>query len=117
MGVAHSGLANRYFSVRYTHLFSGRTDIPNSAFRIGSFLKAIKKSTRRRKIPFSIDLSTWLRHSWFANSDFAESHLCIRAAITIGIFLRMRIFEIQTLRQPGASFPGRYNAAFAYFLH
>ena len=53
MGVAHSGMANRYFSVRYMRLISGRANLPNHAFRIKSFLKAIKGNLLEdRRTPF-----------------------------------------------------------------
>ena len=118
MGVAHSGLANRFFDVRYMHLVSGRTDLPNHAFRIKAFLKAIKrKSARRQKIPCSIDLLSWLYHNWFGGANVAESQICSWAAISIGGFLLYAYFrnsELKTVRSVFLS--RRCITTFAYFF-
>ena len=92
MGVDHSGLANRYFAVRYMHLISGRANLRNRAFRIKAFLKAIGgKSTRRQKIPAPIDLLEWLYKERLRNDNVAGSQVCICGAVTIWVFSFMRL--------------------------
>ena len=87
MGIAHAGLANRYYDVRYMRLISGRSDLPFRAFRIKAFLKAPKrKSTRRQKIPFSVDFLTWLQHSRLDGNGNSDSHVCVWDAIMMGFF-------------------------------
>ena len=105
MGVSHSGLANRFFAVRYMRPISWRSDFPNHAFRTKAVSKAIKKkSDRRQKIPFSIDLLNWLYENWPKGNTAKESKICTWGAITIGFCFRMRLSEIQNLRRRDASF-------------
>ena len=104
-GVSHSGLADRFFDVRYLHLISRRYDLANHASRIKAFSKSInEKSTRRQQIPFSIYLSEWLYIEWFYGNTVTGSQICICDAVTIGVFFLMRISEIHNSRHRGASF-------------
>ena len=101
MGVSHSGLAIRFFAVRYMRLISGRANLSNRAFRTKAFLKAIKKkSARRPKNPFSIDLLEWLFADWFGDHEVTDPKICILDAIAIGFsfacgFLRCEMYDAE----------------------
>ena len=100
MGISHSGLANRYYAIRYMHLISGRTDLSPHAFRINAFLKALRRKTiARQKIPFSVDLLEWVCREWFEGNESSDSHPCLRDAVLMGFssvwgFRRSKTFDI-----------------------
>ena len=109
MGIDHSGLANRYYSFRYAKLISGRTDLPNRAHRIEAFSKALRrKSTRRKKIPFSINLLSWMYNLRMNTESMVNLRsgydTCVRRAIPIGFFFRMGVSEVHRIRKIDSSF-------------
>ena len=88
MWIALPGRANRYYEIRYMHLISGRTDLTLRAFRIAAFLKALKrKPTHRHKIPFYIDLLTWLHQDGLGGHGNSASHVCLGSDFNVFFLL------------------------------
>ena len=105
MGVAYSALGNRFYAVRYMHLVATRGDLTTQAFLINDLLKSPKrKSTRRKKIPISVELLSFLYHNPSTVDPPDDVATCIWASIPIGFFFFVWIPEIGNLRHRDASF-------------
>ena len=95
MGVGYSGLVTRYAAIRFVHLVEG-CDFGKAAFRVKSFLKAIKRMNPvTKKAPVTVELLLRI-HANFIDSN-CVSDLQLWAALMIGFFFCLRISEIQDL--------------------
>ena len=103
MAISHSGLANRYYDVRYMHLISGGSGLTLHEFRIKAPLKALKRKSTRRENPFFCRFTDLASKQLVCGKwKFRFPCLCVMCN-SVGILL-IGISEIQNLRHCDISF-------------
>ena len=100
LGLRPSTTTGTICAIRYFHVIHGRSDFTAAGVRYKHLLKSHnERFPSCQKLPYKIDLSTWVRESFLWGAPDSPRIKEIRAGVNLGFAFLLRARKIKQMRQ------------------